>query len=205
MNLTSYQDDRLRMKAFVTSYIPEEGCRVVLAEGPEGEVSLDLYAVRHGDGEWGLHWETDSPEAVDLVAIYDFYRREKMTVEEWGREIAPGRCRSVIHRNASTRPAPVEPPPQGTSVQLAMLELIARRLSNLEKLLALSRVKETYTAEEVAAHVQKSAWVVRQWCNKGQVPGAYKIRTGRGKKGEWRIPHEAVARLQNEGPLLLPE
>lgn len=83
--------------------------------------------------------------------------------------------------------------------------MFSQRFSNLEKLLALSRVKETYTAEEVAAQIRKSAWVVRQWCNKGQVTGAYKIQTGRGKKGEWRIPHESVILLQNEGPLPLDE
>jgi hypothetical protein len=92
-----------------------------------------------------------------------------------------------------------------SSPEYLLLEKVADRICSLEKKLDLARVKETYTPEEVAAQVEKSPWVVRQWCNKGQVPGAYKIQTGRGKKGEWRIPHETVLRLQNEGPLALAE
>jgi len=89
--------------------------------------------------------------------------------------------------------------------ELAFLQRLESKLDRLQEALALVRVKECYSADEVAAHVGRSAWVVRQWCNKGQVPGAYKIRIGRGKKGEWRIPHESMVRIQNEGPLPLAE
>jgi hypothetical protein len=36
MNLTPDHDqfDRRRMKAYIASQIPEEGCRIVLADGP---------------------------------------------------------------------------------------------------------------------------------------------------------------------------
>jgi hypothetical protein len=53
MFLTTEQGhaDRRLMKAFVAMRIPEEGCRVVLADGPEGEVWVDLNPVRYGDGE----------------------------------------------------------------------------------------------------------------------------------------------------------
>ena len=43
---------------------------------------------------------------------------------------------------------------------------------------------------------------IRQWCNKGQVMGARKVR-GKGRTGEWRIAHDELVRLQNEGPLPL--
>jgi hypothetical protein len=32
------------------------------------------------------------------------------------------------------------------------------------------------------------------------VQGAYKVH-GKGRTGEWRIPHQELVRLQNEGPL----
>ena len=33
-----YRADHRRMKALIASCIPEEGCRIVLADGPEGKV-----------------------------------------------------------------------------------------------------------------------------------------------------------------------
>lgn len=78
--------------------------------------------------------------------------------------------------------------------------VLLEKLDRIDQQLALSVEKEAYTTEEVAERVGRTEWTVRQWCNKGQVRGAYKVR-GRGRTGEWRIPHEAVVRLQSEGPL----
>jgi transposase len=75
-----------------------------------------------------------------------------------------------------------------------------QQLDRLERLVKGSVEKETYTVEEVAERLKRSEWTVRQWCNKGQVEGAKKVH-GRGRKGEWRIPHEALLKLQSEGPL----
>jgi hypothetical protein len=69
----------------------------------------------------------------------------------------------------------------------------------LMTLLNREQVKESYSTEEVAKKLGKRPWTVRQWCNLGQVPGA-KHTAGRGKSGEWRIPHEVLVKLQNEGP-----
>ena len=63
-------------------------------------------------------------------------------------------------------------------------------------------VKESYTIDEVAKRLGRSEWTVRQWCNKGQVPDSVKV-PGKGRTGEWRIPHEAVTRLESQGPLPL--
>lgn len=73
------------------------------------------------------------------------------------------------------------------------------RIDQLEKNLAISRPKETYTTAEAAERLNRSEWTVRQWCNKGQVGGAHKVR-GKGRDGEWRIPHEVLVKLQAEGP-----
>lgn len=202
-----YQSDRRKMKAYIARLLPEEGTRVVLfGDGEDDEVWVDLDPIQYEEGEWDLHWETNCPEAIGLPEIYDHFRRKEMTAGERRWEQATGRCEREVRQNPIARSKPIDTPPEADSSELgALREMIAQRFSKLEKMLALARVKETYTAEEVAAQVRKSAWVVRQWCNKDQVPGAYKIQTGRGKKGEWRIPHEAVIRLQNEGPLLIAE
>jgi hypothetical protein len=81
-----------------------------------------------------------------------------------------------------------------------LLEAILQRQVFLQDRLALTVVKETYTIEETAGRLGRSDWTIRQWCNHGQVNGAKKVH-GKGRTGEWRIPHDEVVRLQNEGPL----
>jgi transposase len=81
----------------------------------------------------------------------------------------------------------------------ALLHLILERLDRIERAQAISAVKESYTTTEAAERLGRSNWTVRQWCNKGQVEGAYKVH-GKGRTGEWRLTHEAVAALQNRGP-----
>jgi hypothetical protein len=81
-----------------------------------------------------------------------------------------------------------------------VMTAIVQCLERLEEQLSLSVVKESYTTEEVAERLGRAEWTVRQWCNKKQVTGAKKVR-GKGRSGEWRIPHEELLRLQSEGPL----
>jgi transposase len=76
---------------------------------------------------------------------------------------------------------------------------ILARLDRMERAQGLSVVKEAYTTEEAAERLGRSEWTVRQWCNKGQVEGAYKVH-GKGRTGEWRLTHEAVSALQSRGP-----
>ena len=79
-------------------------------------------------------------------------------------------------------------------------EQLLQRMDRLEKALALSVIKEGYTTEEVAERVgNRTEWTVRQWCNKGRVR-AHKVH-GKGRSGEWRIPHDELTRIQAEGPL----
>jgi hypothetical protein len=81
-----------------------------------------------------------------------------------------------------------------------LLKELINRMERIEARLALSVEKESYTVEEAAERLDRKPWTVRQWCNKGQVKGAYKVH-GKGRTGEWRIPHEELVRLQNRGPL----
>lgn len=71
-------------------------------------------------------------------------------------------------------------------------------------ILSMPHARETYTVEQAAERIGRRPWTVRQWCNLGQVPGAMKKR-GRGKTGEWVLPHEVVLWLEREGPLPLRE
>jgi transposase len=81
-----------------------------------------------------------------------------------------------------------------------LLRELVERLDRIERRLELNVEKEAYTVEEAAERLNRSPWTVRQWCNKGQVEDAYKVH-GKGRTGEWRIPHAELVRLQNEGPL----
>jgi excisionase family DNA binding protein len=91
--------------------------------------------------------------------------------------------------------------PRLTSVLEDLLErhhALHERLDRIERAQSRSVVKEAYTTEEASEHLGRTSWTVRQWCNKGQVR-AVKVH-GKGRQGEWRIPHDELARIQAEGP-----
>jgi excisionase family DNA binding protein len=48
-----------------------------------------------------------------------------------------------------------------------------------------------YSVAEVAGQFKMSRSTVREWCQQGRFPGAYRRR-----EREWRIPREAVVRMQ---------
>jgi len=91
----------------------------------------------------------------------------------------------------------------------AELETLHHRLAGLngalEELAGLvlseQTVKEAYTTQEVAHILGKRPYTVREWCRHGRVH-AYKAAFGRGGEDEWRIGHQELVRIQNEG--LLP-
>jgi hypothetical protein len=77
-------------------------------------------------------------------------------------------------------------------------QTIIDRFDRFESNQSLAVTKEAYTTVEAAQRLGRVEWTVRQWCNKGRVKGAYKVR-GKGRKGEWRIPHDTVVELQRDG------
>lgn len=83
-------------------------------------------------------------------------------------------------------------------IETLLTEVIIRSLDRIEQTFNVSVVQETYTVEQAAERLNRSEWTVREWCRLGQVPGARKVH-GRGRKGEWRIPHESLIRIKNEG------
>src|SRR5436190_638748 len=80
--------DRRRMLAYIASRILEEGCRTVLADGPDGEFWVDLDPVRYGDGELDLHLDTNCPEWAGLSEAYEYLRREERMCWESGLDLA---------------------------------------------------------------------------------------------------------------------
>jgi excisionase family DNA binding protein len=55
--------------------------------------------------------------------------------------------------------------------------------------------KQWYTVAEVAARTNLENWTIRQACNKGRIAGAKKL----GDSRQWRIPHNALVTILNEG------
>lgn len=86
--------------------------------------------------------------------------------------------------------------------KVSRLTGIDQKLTEVLDLLVGQRtVKEKYTTAEVAQILGKRPFTVRQWCNEGRVH-AEKAECGRGEDQEWRITHEELTRMRNEG--LLP-
>jgi hypothetical protein len=79
---------------------------------------------------------------------------------------------------------------------------VQKLTASLDLLVAQRTVKEKYTTGEVAEILGKRPFTVRQWCNNGRVH-AEKAECGRGEDQEWRITHEELTRIRNEG--LLPK
>lgn len=84
-----------------------------------------------------------------------------------------------------------------------------RRIAHVEEILVELReliverriVKESYNTGEIAKLLGRRPYTVREWCRMERV-NAYKAMCGRGCEEEWRISHEELLRIQNEG--LLP-
>ncbi len=89
-----------------------------------------------------------------------------------------------------------------------MIDHILNRLDRIENLLIEMQqqrtTKEFYTTAEVAEIVSRSEYTVREWCRLGRVQ-ADKSHVGCGGSMEWRISHDELQRVLNEGPLPIPK
>lgn len=79
---------------------------------------------------------------------------------------------------------------------------VADRLSRIEavldRLVRERTAKEWYTTAEVAAALGRAEYTVREWCRLGRVR-ATKGTAARGPHPEWRIAHDELQRLRNDG------
>jgi hypothetical protein len=89
----------------------------------------------------------------------------------------------------------------------AVAQESAARLSRMEaKLTSLVQqhtLKEFYTTDDLCKMFGRAPYTVREWCRLGRIK-ARKVAASCGGECEWRVPHEEVVRLQNEGLLPMP-
>lgn len=85
------------------------------------------------------------------------------------------------------------------------LQMLEEAVSSLVDLVRDQRtIKESYTTVEVASILGKKPYTVREWCRLQRV-NAFKAMCGRGCEEEWRISHDELLRIQNEGLLPIPD
>lgn len=90
----------------------------------------------------------------------------------------------------------------GLKIRIEELEQVIAELRDL--LLSQKTIKESYDTKEVANILGRKPYTVREWCRLHRV-NAYKAQCGRGSEEEWRIGHDELVRIQNEGLLPTPE
>ena len=87
------------------------------------------------------------------------------------------------------------------SIHLNLAERLERIETLLHALVEQRVVKDWYTTTETAKILGKSEYTVREWCRLGRIH-ASKRQYARGAYPEWRISHDELTRIKNEG--LLP-
>lgn len=114
-----------------------------------------------------------------------------ITTDVFGTEYARAvrQCHEIIYGNGVPRMNDTE---------------ILHRLDRIEYLLKIDRQrleKDYYSTSELAQHLRRAEFTVREWCRNKRV-NAKKRDCGRGTSREWMISKEEVKRIENEG--LLP-
>lgn len=105
----------------------------------------------------------------------------------------------VDNEHANARVEPLEECVNELASKLVRIESV---LSDLHELVTNRQtIKDSYTTQEVAKILNRKPYTVREWCRLQRV-NADKAMCGRGCEEEWRISHEELVRIQNEG--LLP-
>lgn len=90
------------------------------------------------------------------------------------------------------------------SIHLVLARMETRLMqveAKLDELLSLHLMKDYYSTAEVAKHLNKAEFTVREWCRLGRV-FAEKRACGRGQSQEWIISKTELERIRSHG--LLP-
>lgn len=101
----------------------------------------------------------------------------------------PARAATLPQEMIACPPSPAN---NGTASIEAQLNEIRDLLKKQEKLIRPVE-RKFYSVEEAAELTGYKAWTIRHACAKGRVKGH------KGDDGRWRLPHEEVTRLQEEG------
>lgn len=111
VSMEEWKHDRHKMEQYIIRHLPkDEQVEIVLANDLEsGPLTAKVDVIDWGNGELGLHYESDDPDAVDLRDIYDYFRLKEMTMEEWRQEchrgVAQMRIDTLQRKVASLRQA----------------------------------------------------------------------------------------------------
>ena len=100
--------DNRKMKRFICERIPEEGIRIVIADGAEGGPAwADLTPIWDEGGGCDLMLDSNEPEWVRLREVFDHFRLQEITWREWRTTLVP----------MAAGPAPILklPPPGDTA------------------------------------------------------------------------------------------
>ena len=122
----------------------------------------------------------------------------EVAVDEWFKLFA---SRQEQHEfEESARPKEESPAEIKTlSLEDERLHSIENQLSEVRNLLQKSHqhaiVKEYYTVSEAAEKIGLAPWTIRNACNKGRISGAKKDP----RSSKWRISHQSITQIQNEG------
>ena len=96
--------------------------------------------------------------------------------------------------NAASAPRDSDPLPEPPSDQITKLKnQVAEIRDLLKRQINTGVVREFYSVNEVADRAGYERWTIRQACNKGR------IKATKGDDGRWRVPHEELVRLQEQG------
>lgn len=100
----------------------------------------------------------------------------------------------------------------GTCCNSETIEALKEQIASLEETVLQLRdficsqqpIKDSYTTVEIATILGKKPYTVREWCRLQRI-NASKAKCGRGCEEEWRVSHDELCRIQNEGLLPAPE
>lgn len=113
---------------------------------------------------------------------------------------SPGGVRTSQYRNMA-----VEQLIQEIASLKAEVLLLQQTIAELRGMLVSeTKDKESYTTKEIAQILGRRPYTVREWARLQRI-NAFKAMCGRGSEEEWRVSHEELVRIQNDGLLPVPD
>lgn len=106
--------------------------------------------------------------------------------------------RNVGPIQTTLAPPPSSQAPSDETSQQEVLQSLGRKVDQLHEELMKVRgsniEKEFYSTNEAALKTGLSTWTLSQACKKGRIEAKKDVYSGK-----WRIPHQSIVQIQNEG------